>query len=161
MLQTHIVLSKIIYAMSYLQYVHLFTFSASVIQFGTLHYGFLQSLQVADSEEVFKSVLSINLKDKGCDFFKIYIYLVLVENWLLSTEQTPVILRMWGAFLRNCSCQITSTDWRSYASKVRNCTFFPHFAFILFVPSSIQSFPVLQVRNKASYILQNTSQKFD
>lgn len=91
-------------------------------------------MKVADSEEVLRSVLSINLKDNRCNFFKIYIYLVLVENWLFSTEQTPVILRMWGAFLRSCSCQITSTDWRSYASKVRN---------------------------KASYLLQNTSQNFD
>ncbi|XXG53197.1 hypothetical protein AAC387_Pa03g1333 [Persea americana] len=91
-------------------------------------------MKATDSEEVLRSVLSINLKDNRCNFFKIYIYLVLVENWLFSTEQTPVILGMWGAFLRSCSCQITSTDWRSYASKVRN---------------------------KASYLLQNTSQNFD
>lgn len=122
--------------MYFLQYVHMFIFSTSVIQFGTLLYGF--SLQVADPEEVLRSVLSINLKDNRCNFFKIYIYLVLVENWLFSTEQTPVILRMWGAFLRSCSCQITSTDWRSYASKVCNCTgAFGSPRFCLWVPSSI------------------------
>lgn len=115
--------------MYFLQYVHVFIFSTSL-------YGF--SLQVADSEEVLRSVLSINLKDNRCNFFKIYIYLVLVENWLFSTEQTPVILGMWGAFLRSCSCQITSTDWRSYASKVCNCTgAFGSLWFCLWVPSSI------------------------
>jgi hypothetical protein len=33
-------------------------------------------------------------------------------------ELKPVIYEMWGVYLRNCSCQITSTDMRPYASKV-------------------------------------------
>ncbi|XP_077210588.1 actin protein 2/3 complex subunit-like protein [Tasmannia lanceolata] len=91
--------------------------------------------KVTGAEDVLALLLSINLKDKKCDFFKIYIYLVLAENWLFSSsllDQRPVILEMWGVYLRNCSSQITSTDWRSFASKVRN---------------------------KASYLLQTTTQK--
>ncbi|XP_068643672.1 uncharacterized protein [Aristolochia californica] len=91
--------------------------------------------EVTEAEDVLKLLVSINLRDKSCDFFKIYIYLVLSENWLFSgylLEQRPAILAMWGLYLRNCSCQITSTDWRPYASKVRN---------------------------KASYLLQTTAQR--
>ncbi|XP_010243217.1 PREDICTED: uncharacterized protein LOC104587350 isoform X2 [Nelumbo nucifera] len=79
--------------------------------------------KVKDMEEILKLLLSINVKDKSCDLFKMYVYLVLTENWLFSdklVEDKPVILEMWGVYLRNCSCQITSTDLRSYASKVRN-----------------------------------------
>lgn len=89
--------------------------------------------KVADAEEVLRLLKSVNVKDKNCDLFKIYIYLALAENWLLYVpllEEKPLIKEMWGVFLRNCSCQITSTDLRSYASKVRN---------------------------KASYLLQGTS----
>lgn len=65
----------------------------------------------------------INLKDKTCDLFKMYNYLVLTENWLLynpEVKDNPLLNEMWGLCLRNCSCQINITDTRSYASKV--CT---------------------------------------
>ncbi|XP_028125457.1 uncharacterized protein LOC114322367 isoform X1 [Camellia sinensis] len=79
--------------------------------------------KVTDAEVILRSLISINVKDKSCDLFKMYIFLVLTENWLLSNpmlEDKSVIYEMWGVYLRNCSCQITSTDLRSYASKVRS-----------------------------------------
>ncbi|KAK9124131.1 hypothetical protein Sjap_013733 [Stephania japonica] len=91
--------------------------------------------KVSDGEEILRLLISINVKEKDCDFFLMYIYLALTENWLFSNpivEEKPLILEMWGVFLRNCSCQITSADMRSYASKVRN---------------------------KASYLLQSTYRK--
>ncbi|XP_050214432.1 uncharacterized protein LOC126665631 isoform X2 [Mercurialis annua] len=78
--------------------------------------------EAADEEGILNLLMSMNVKEKSCDFFKMYIYLVLSENWLLSnpiSEYKPVIYEMWGVYLRNCSCQITSTDSRPYASKVR------------------------------------------
>jgi len=66
--------------------------------------------------------MAMNVKEKKCDFLKLYVYLALVENWLLSyhsTEEGDVTLDLWCKYLRNCSTQITSTDWRPYASKVR------------------------------------------
>uniref|UniRef100_A0A9I9CKE4 Coiled-coil SMC6 And NSE5 INteracting (CANIN) domain-containing protein n=1 Tax=Cucumis melo TaxID=3656 RepID=A0A9I9CKE4_CUCME len=74
-----------------------------------------------NEEEVLRVVTSITVKDKNCDLFKLYIYLVLTENWLVggrTCEGKPLTREMWGLFLRNCSCQIASTDLRSYASKV-------------------------------------------
>ncbi|KAK6936102.1 hypothetical protein RJ641_033132 [Dillenia turbinata] len=79
--------------------------------------------KVTDTEDILKSLISINVKDKSCDLFKTYICLVLAENWLLFgslLEEKPYIEEMWNLCLRNCSCQITSTDLRLYASKVRN-----------------------------------------
>ncbi|XVF46250.1 hypothetical protein PTKIN_Ptkin03bG0012500 [Pterospermum kingtungense] len=76
-----------------------------------------------DEEDILTSLKSINVKEKACDFFKLYLYLVLTENWLQYDEMLRdklVIREKWGQFLRNCSCQISSTDLRSYASKVRN-----------------------------------------
>lgn len=78
-------------------------------------------MQVANAEDLLHILISTNVKDKGCDFFKIYIYLVLAENWLFSCpllEEKPLIREMWILYLRNCSSQITSTDWRSHALKV-------------------------------------------
>ncbi|KAL1191071.1 hypothetical protein V5N11_036029 [Cardamine amara subsp. amara] len=76
-----------------------------------------------DSDENLLSLLmSINVKEKSCNLFKTYISVVLAENWLFSStlvEEKPVLRDMWAVFLRNCSCQISSTDLRSYASKVR------------------------------------------
>jgi len=65
--------------------------------------------------------MSINVKERSCNLFKMYIFVVLAENWLFSStlvEAKPVLRDMWAVFLRNCSCQINSTDLRSYASKV-------------------------------------------
>ncbi|KAF5727473.1 hypothetical protein HS088_TW22G01166 [Tripterygium wilfordii] len=79
--------------------------------------------KAANEEEILSLLISINVKDRSCDLFKMYIYLVLTENWLMSTtllEEKPVLYEMWSVYLRNCSCQITSTDMRSYAPKVRN-----------------------------------------
>ncbi|CAA7017921.1 unnamed protein product [Microthlaspi erraticum] len=73
-------------------------------------------------EKLMSSLMSINLKEKSCNLFKTYIFLVLVENWLFSSklvEEKPVLKDMWAVFLRNCSCQISSTDLRPFASKVR------------------------------------------
>ncbi|XP_065869281.1 uncharacterized protein [Euphorbia lathyris] len=78
--------------------------------------------KAADEEGILNLLISINVKEKSCDFFNMYIYLVLTENWLISNpslEYSPLIYEMWGVYLRNCSCQISSTDLRPYASKVR------------------------------------------
>ncbi|XP_043698604.1 uncharacterized protein LOC122649486 isoform X2 [Telopea speciosissima] len=88
--------------------------------------------KLTDAEQILAWLMSIDMRDKTCDYFKVYIHLALAENWLFSNplvEEKPLILEMWGAFLRNCSCQITNRELSSYASKVRN---------------------------KASYILQST-----
>ncbi|TQE13341.1 hypothetical protein C1H46_001148 [Malus baccata] len=76
-----------------------------------------------NDEEILKLLIPVNVKDKKCDFSKMYIHLVLAENWLLSSqlvEDKPVLKAMWRLYLRNCSCLIASTDLRSFASKVRN-----------------------------------------
>lgn len=73
-------------------------------------------------DEVLRLLIAINVKEKKCDLFKIYIYLVLTENWLLFTEllADKVLREMWSLFLRNCSCLISSTDLRFFAAKVRD-----------------------------------------
>lgn len=79
--------------------------------------------KVHDEEQILRSLISINLKHKNCDLLKMYIQLVLAENWLFCNpllKDKPIISETWSACLRNCSCQITSTDLRSYASKVRS-----------------------------------------
>ncbi|KAF3581461.1 hypothetical protein DY000_02030412 [Brassica cretica] len=73
-------------------------------------------------ENLMSSLMSINLKEKSCNLFRTYMMLVLAENWLLSSklvEEKPVLRDMWAVFLRNCFCQINSTDLRPFASKVR------------------------------------------
>ncbi|XP_059625821.1 uncharacterized protein LOC132268922 [Cornus florida] len=105
----------------------------SMVAFQILHTCF--DNQDTEGEEILRRLVSINVKDKNCDLFKMYVYLVLIENWLLYNymlEDKPVIFELWSVLLRNCSCQITSTDLRSYASKVRS---------------------------KASYLLQGTGNK--
>ena len=72
-------------------------------------------------ENLMSSLMSINLKEKSCNLFRTYMMLVLAENWLLSSklvEEKPVLREMWAVFLRNCFCQINSTDLRPFASKV-------------------------------------------
>ncbi|KAB1226779.1 hypothetical protein CJ030_MR1G022522 [Morella rubra] len=79
--------------------------------------------KATDEEDMLRLLISINVKERSSDLFKMYIYLVLAENWLLVNKvliYKPVINEMWGLFLRNCSCHIPSTDLRSFASKVRN-----------------------------------------
>lgn len=77
--------------------------------------------KVEDEEEVIRQLTLINLKDKTCDLFRIYNYLVLTENWFLYNpmmKEKTLLNEMWGLYLRNCCCQINITDTRSYASKV-------------------------------------------
>ncbi|KAL7595869.1 hypothetical protein Lser_V15G29018 [Lactuca serriola] len=79
--------------------------------------------KVEDEEELIRQLTLINLKDKTCDLFRIYNYLVLTENWFLYNpmmKEKTLLNEMWGLYLRNCCCQINITDTRSYASKVRS-----------------------------------------
>ncbi|CAI9104972.1 OLC1v1003777C1 [Oldenlandia corymbosa var. corymbosa] len=74
----------------------------------------------ADAEEILELLTSTNVKDKSSDFYKMYVHLSLAENWLLYDlllKNKPVICQMWGLCLRNFSCNISSTDMRSHASK--------------------------------------------
>ncbi|WVZ72594.1 hypothetical protein U9M48_021027 [Paspalum notatum var. saurae] len=80
-------------------------------------------LKVASVEKLMKLVTSINVKDKECDFFKIYVHLVLMDNLLFSSDvfrDKTLIIETWRNYLRNCSTQVGCTDWRFYAPKVRN-----------------------------------------
>uniref|UniRef100_A0A0D9UYV7 Coiled-coil SMC6 And NSE5 INteracting (CANIN) domain-containing protein n=1 Tax=Leersia perrieri TaxID=77586 RepID=A0A0D9UYV7_9ORYZ len=93
--------------------------SQLALQFLKISFG----LKVANVEKILKSVTSINVKDKDCNFFSLYIYLVLMDNLLFSSDafrDKHAIINSWRNYLRNCSNQIGCTDWRSYASKVRN-----------------------------------------
>nr|GLL43140.1 uncharacterized protein LOC109193036 [Ipomoea trifida] len=79
--------------------------------------------KVSDAEGILKSIISINLRDESFDLQKMYIYLILVENWLYCDpmlKDNPELIEMWAVCLRNCTCQISSTDLRSYALKVRS-----------------------------------------
>lgn len=79
--------------------------------------------QDTSGEEILRSLVAVNLKDKSCDLFEMYIYLVLTENWILCSslfEDNPELYEMFCRFLKNCSSLISSTDLRSYASKVGN-----------------------------------------
>ncbi|KAM7280309.1 hypothetical protein ACFE04_007443 [Oxalis oulophora] len=74
-------------------------------------------------EEILNLLVSIKVKDKSCNLFKLYIYLVLTENWLSydsKVSRNPVIREMWALFLRNCSCQINRANLSLYASKIRS-----------------------------------------
>ncbi|OWM73747.1 hypothetical protein CDL15_Pgr026851 [Punica granatum] len=76
---------------------------------------------IASDEEILNTLISIKVDERSCDLFKVYIYLILTENWLLwgsKLDDKPVICEMWRVLLRNCSCLIPSTDLRSYALKV-------------------------------------------
>ncbi|KAJ1282252.1 hypothetical protein BS78_03G037600 [Paspalum vaginatum] len=80
-------------------------------------------LKVASVEKLMKLVTSISVKDKECDFFMLYVYLVLMDNLLFSSDafrDKTLIIETWRNYLRNCSTQIGCTDWRFYAPKVRN-----------------------------------------
>ncbi|VAH75372.1 unnamed protein product [Triticum turgidum subsp. durum] len=80
-------------------------------------------LKVANVERILKSVTSINVKEKECNFFVLYVHIVLMDNLLFSSDafrNKTAIIDAWRNFLRNCSTHIGCTDWRFYASKVRN-----------------------------------------
>ncbi|CAL4924091.1 unnamed protein product [Urochloa decumbens] len=80
-------------------------------------------LKVGNVEKMLKLVTSINVKDKGCDFFRLYVLLVLMDNLLFSSNafrEKTMIVDTWHNYLRYCSTQIAFTNWRLYAPKVRN-----------------------------------------
>ncbi|CAO2161753.1 unnamed protein product [Urochloa humidicola] len=80
-------------------------------------------LKVGNVEKMLKLVTSINVKDKECNFFRLYVYLVLMDNLLFSSDafrDKTAIIDTWHNYLRNCSTQIACTNWGFYAPKVRN-----------------------------------------
>ncbi|CAN6288625.1 unnamed protein product [Urochloa humidicola] len=80
-------------------------------------------LKVGNVEKMLKLVTSINVKDKECDFFRLYVNLVLMDNLLFSSNafrDKTMIVDTWRNYLRYCSTQIVFTNWRLYAPKVRN-----------------------------------------
>ncbi|KAG4385378.1 hypothetical protein GLYMA_12G080600v4 [Glycine max] len=87
---------------------------------------------VNSGEEILRSLTQINFKDKNCDFYNMYIHLVLTENWVLSNsliEDNPVIYEMFSLYLQHCSTLISATNLRSYASKVRHrASYLLHFS---------------------------------
>ncbi|KAK8945178.1 hypothetical protein KSP39_PZI007566 [Platanthera zijinensis] len=86
--------------------------------------GSIFNKNVSDEKGILKSLVSVKVKDKNTDFLTIYIYIILSEIWLLSYddsgEERVAMLNMWAKFLQICSCDISNTDWRPYASKVRS-----------------------------------------
>ncbi|XP_078440629.1 actin protein 2/3 complex subunit-like protein [Wolffia australiana] len=81
----------------------------------------------ARTMDLLKLILKDDVKDKDCDFLKIYIHLVLAENWLASDpsmNEDRAVSEAWLKYLRILSTQISNTDWRSYAAKVRNRAFY-------------------------------------
>ena len=112
--------------------------------------------QVKSGEEILRSLAEINFKDKRCDFYNMYIHLVLTENWVLSNsliEDNPVIYEMFCLYLQNCSTLISATNLRSYASKVKETAFL--FLTLIWLQSDFlyRNNFVLQVRHRASYLL--------
>ncbi|MED6175665.1 hypothetical protein PIB30_080561 [Stylosanthes scabra] len=83
-------------------------------------------------EDILRLLMAINFKDKSCNFFKMYIHLVLTENWVLSNsliEDNPVIYKKFCLCLRQCSSLISPTDLRPFASKVRHrAAYLMHFS---------------------------------
>ncbi|CAI0452803.1 unnamed protein product, partial [Linum tenue] len=78
--------------------------------------------KVNNEEGILSCLIAINMVEKECDLFKMYIYLTLTENWLLSTsvlEDKPLMCEMWGVYLRHCTFQISHGDLRPYAAKIR------------------------------------------
>eukprot|EP00250_Pteridium_aquilinum_P008387 c17906_g1_i1 orf=453-1886(-) len=65
----------------------------------------------------------IDVKRTIVDFASLYYQMSMADIWLWSN---PVLksdsgaLESWLHFLKSCSFQISSTDWRPYATKVRN-----------------------------------------
>ncbi|KAH9619325.1 hypothetical protein KSS87_013486 [Heliosperma pusillum] len=75
-------------------------------------------LQLSDAKDILKFMHSKNLKDKDCDLPKIYIYFILIENWLqFSAEYGPIIKELWNGIIRKCSSQISNTDFRPCAQE--------------------------------------------
>jgi len=76
---------------------------------------------VGSVEKMLKLVTSINVKEKECDFFRLYVSLVLMDNLLFSSDafrDNAMIVDTWRNYLRTCSTQIEFRNWRLYAPKV-------------------------------------------
>lgn len=79
--------------------------------------------EFTDVKQIIDLLTSFNVRDKQTDFIRMYICLALADVWLWCNplvNENSIALETWLHFLRGCSCQISSTDWRAYASKVRN-----------------------------------------
>uniref|UniRef100_A0A5B7B6P0 Uncharacterized protein n=1 Tax=Davidia involucrata TaxID=16924 RepID=A0A5B7B6P0_DAVIN len=69
--------------------------------------------KVTDAEEILRLLISVNVKDKSCDLLKMYIYLVLTENWLLSNpilEVKPVINVQRSVVKLHIFCKAQATN---------------------------------------------------
>lgn len=75
--------------------------------------------RVWDVLSVFRKV---NLRKNEVDFVSLYYQMTLADIWLWSNPDlmSDQQLESWFLFLKSCSYQISSTDWRTYAAKVRN-----------------------------------------
>ncbi|KAH7446816.1 hypothetical protein KP509_01G077500 [Ceratopteris richardii] len=65
----------------------------------------------------------IDVKRKAVDFGSLYYQICMADIWLWSNRNLDAErggLEAWLFFLKSCSFQISSTDWRPYATKVRN-----------------------------------------
>lgn len=79
--------------------------------------------EFTDVKQIIDLLTAFNVRDKQTDFIRMYICLALADAWLWCNpliNENSTALETWLHFLRGCSCQISSTDWRAYASKVRN-----------------------------------------
>ncbi|KAJ8441291.1 hypothetical protein Cgig2_013398 [Carnegiea gigantea] len=75
--------------------------------------------EMTDTEDILKSLISTNLKVKTCDLFKIYLYLVLIENCLIFGKKArPAVNELWRKFIWKCSSQVSNTDFRPCAQEV-------------------------------------------
>ncbi|MCO5592930.1 hypothetical protein L7F22_046934 [Adiantum nelumboides] len=65
----------------------------------------------------------IDVKRTVVDFGSLYYQMCMADIWLWSNavlDSDKGTLGAWLHFLKSCSFQISSTDWRPYATKVRN-----------------------------------------
>ncbi|GAB2275131.1 hypothetical protein Dimus_009893 [Dionaea muscipula] len=78
--------------------------------------------KIGDAQDALRLLISSNLKDRNCDFFHTYLYLVLINNWFTfgTPSNDQAVDQMWGTFLQKCSSQISNNDFRPYAQEVRN-----------------------------------------
>ncbi|KAL1547291.1 hypothetical protein AAHA92_23788 [Salvia divinorum] len=79
--------------------------------------------KASNAAMILRSLTAMNVKDKNCDLFQMYICLSLAENWIsfnTLSKDKAAIHELWVTCLRNCSSGISITDLRSYASNVRS-----------------------------------------
>ena len=93
--------------------------------------------------------------------FRLYVYLVLMDNLLFSCDafrDKTKVIDTWRNYLRNYSTQIARTNWGFYAPKVKKFDWF-EFLMHLFPLLGLKDRCFMQVRNKASYLLQGAAFK--